>query len=79
MLTLYSTDGCHLCEDAEALLRLLKQEQAQLSWSVVDIADNDDLFERYGWSIPVLRDAAGKELCWPFDLKTLSEFCATAS
>lgn len=74
MLTLYSTEGCHLCEDAEALLELLKQRQPQLRWSVVDIADKDELFERYGWSIPVVRDPGGRELSWPFDLQALESF-----
>ena len=34
----------------------------------VDIADDDELFERYGLLIPVLRRIdIGQELNWPFD------------
>lgn len=60
-LILYSTAGCHLCEEAEQLLRSLQPEYPRLAWDVVDIADDDVLFERYGWVIPVLRFAAAGE------------------
>ena len=75
-LVLYSTAGCHLCEDAEALLRALRAQGEQLDWSVVDIADDDALFERYGWSIPVVRRDDGAELGWPFDLEAARTFAA---
>ncbi len=51
MITLYSTEGCHLCEMAYALLNevgLTKQVD------VVEIAFNDELFSRYAVTIPVL-------------------------
>lgn len=54
MLQLYSTAGCHLCEEAEALLVQARAARPNLSWEVVDIADEDALFEKYGWLIPVL-------------------------
>ncbi|MEE4277253.1 MAG: glutaredoxin family protein [Halieaceae bacterium] len=73
-LTLYSTEGCHLCEAAEALLGQVRAAQGDLQWQVVDIALDDVLFERYGWSIPVLRDRSGRELNWPFDGAQLREF-----
>jgi hypothetical protein len=41
---------------------------------VVDIADDDDLFERYGWLIPVLRAPGAAELRWPFDALALRAF-----
>jgi hypothetical protein len=40
----------------------------------VDIADSDELFERYGLLIPVLRHADGRELRWPFDPAQLRLF-----
>ncbi len=82
MYTLFSTSGCHLCEDAEALLRAARDWCAAsglpaLEWQVTDIADDDALFERYGWLIPVLRrDADGEELRWPFDPESLAVFIA---
>ena len=72
--SLYSTDGCHLCEDAQALLRALASGRGRLHWEVVDIAGDDALFERYGWSIPVLRRGDGAELHWPFDAAALARF-----
>jgi hypothetical protein len=75
-LTLYSTTGCHLCEEAEGLLHALRAQGGDLDWSVVDIADDDALFERYGWSIPVVRREDGAELAWPFDLDGARAFAA---
>ena len=73
-LVLYSTAGCHLCDDAETLLRALRVQGVHLDWSIVDIADDDALFERYGWSIPVVRRDDGTELGWPFDLEAARAF-----
>ena len=64
-LTLYSTDGCHLCESAERLLRSMP-ELRRVTLDVVDIADDEALFARYGTSIPVLA-AASREIAWPFN------------
>ncbi len=62
-LVLYTTSGCHLCEQAEALVR------RQTAWvSTVEIIDDAELLERYGIRIPVLRHLdTGNELDWPFD------------
>ena len=76
-LVLYSTEGCHLCELAEALLEARRRSQPALGWRVVDIADDDELFQRYGWHIPVLADSTGNELRWPFDETALAAFLAT--
>ncbi|WP_082030193.1 glutaredoxin family protein [Vibrio renipiscarius] len=65
MITLYSTEGCHLCEMAFALT-----QQLQVEVAVVDIAFDDELFSRYGVTIPVL-NYQGNELNWPFDLPQL--------
>jgi hypothetical protein len=64
-LVLYSTDGCHLCESAIRLLASMP-ELVRCPWSVVDIADDDTLLERYGTRIPVLAFEA-RELGWPFN------------
>lgn len=63
-LVLYMTCGCHLCEQAESVLR----EQAGVVVRLVEIADDEELLERYGVRIPVLRRLdTGAELGWPFD------------
>ncbi len=70
---LYGTLGCHLCDDAEALLApLLEAISVSIGGDCdiecVDISDDDALLELYGVRIPVLRRVAdGAELDWPFD------------
>lgn len=67
MITLYSTEGCHLCEMAFALTQQLN---ISTQIEIVDIAFDDELFSRYGVTIPVL-NYQDKELNWPFDLEQL--------
>lgn len=70
MLTLYSTEGCHLCEMAfELLQRLNLTDQVE----VVDIAFDDELFSRYGVTIPVLK-YQNLEINWPFGLQELQDW-----
>ena len=72
MLTLYSTWGCHLCEEAEALLHA-----AGLEFSLVDIVDDPAAFALYRTEIPVLLKHQGEvttELKWPFDAAALQRF-----
>ncbi len=72
-LTLYSTGACHLCERAMALLDAASVA-TPLRYEVVDIAGSDELFERYGVHIPVLRHPDGRELGWPFGPEELAVF-----
>ncbi len=73
---LYGTLGCHLCDEAEAVLApLLNDNPCDIE--CIDISDDDRLLERYGELIPVLRrlhDDA--ELCWPFDAAVAQGFLA---
>jgi glutaredoxin len=69
-MKLYGTAFCHLCEQAEAVLREIGIEA-----DYIDIADDDELVEKYGIRIPVLkRSDTGAELGWPFDVARVSEF-----
>ena len=73
-IILYTTVGCHLCEQAEELLQHIALE-SDLAWESIDIADDPELMDRYGIRIPVLRRAEGSdELGWPFDLEQLQGF-----
>lgn len=69
-ITLFSTEGCHLCEQAFSLL-----EQVGLGKQVdiVDIAFDDELLSRYGVTIPVL-NFNNNELNWPFDEASLANW-----
>ena len=64
LLALYATGGCHLCEQAAELIRGV----VPIPFRTVEIADDENLMERYGVRIPVLRRLdTGEELDWPFD------------
>lgn len=63
-LALYATSGCHLCEQADALIR----RTVTLPFRTIEITDDDNILQNYGLRIPVLRRLdTGEELDWPFD------------
>ncbi|WP_111656417.1 glutaredoxin family protein [Isoalcanivorax indicus] len=66
---LLTTAGCHLCDQAEALLC---QALPGVDIIKVDIAEEDALIEQYGTLIPVVR-YQGRELRWPFGLLDVRE------
>jgi len=71
-IILYSTEGCHLCEQAYALLT---EAGVSEQVDVVDIAFDDNLFSRYGVTIPVVSfydNESVSELSWPFDAAELA-------
>lgn len=71
-LLLFSRPDCHLCDEAEALLRLVAPG---IECEVVDIEDDIRLLDRYGVRVPVLRrELDGAELGWPFDAEHLGGF-----
>ena len=72
-LTLYTTSGCHLCEEAEKMLRLLSEQQHR-RWVTKEICEDDDLVERYGIRIPVISTEKGRELGWPFTIESLNDW-----
>ena len=56
---LYSRPGCHLCEDAKAVI-LQVRDRFGFAFEEVDIDGNDDLVREYGVRIPVV-DVDGEE------------------
>lgn len=73
-LQLYSTSHCHLCEQAEDLLRLLAAK-AHFSWQTLEITDDADLLSQYEISIPVLKRLdTHAELSWPFSEQDVLNF-----
>ena len=64
-LRLYTTLGCHLCSQLEALLSELSSEPVTLEH--VEISEDDALMARFGVRIPVLADEQGEELDRGFD------------
>ena len=55
-LTLYGRPGCHLCDDARAVL-----DRVGEPYDEVDIESDDELFKRYLERIPVVA-VDGEEL-----------------
>jgi glutaredoxin len=52
-VTLYGRAGCHLCDDARAVLERIRAE-AGFELVERDIEDDDDLLRRYLERIPVI-------------------------
>jgi glutaredoxin len=52
-VVLYTRVGCHLCEDAEAVLRRLRAERP-FELRLVDIDRDPELADRYGVRVPVV-------------------------
>ena len=73
-LLLYTTLGCHLCEQAEELINPLLTGS---SWQLikVDIADSEELVASYGIKIPVVKNTkTNNELYWPFTSEQVQHF-----
>jgi glutaredoxin len=51
-VTLYGKPGCHLCDDARAVVRAVCAELG-VGWTEIDITVDPELFEKYGEQIPV--------------------------
>ncbi|UPQ81194.1 glutaredoxin family protein [Pseudomonas knackmussii] len=70
---LFGTLGCHLCEQAEAVVLPLVENG--LLVELIDIADAPGRVEDYGLRIPVLRRVdTGLELDWPFEIEQVVWF-----
>jgi len=76
-VTLYTTLGCHLCEDAAELLRSYSGTVQAIDIIEVEISDTDALIERYGIRIPVVAIPNMEieiEIGWPFNAEQLNKF-----
>jgi hypothetical protein len=66
-LTLYGTSACHLCEEAERIIRSGLPSHVPYQLIVQDIIDDDKLYNQYHLTIPVLNiQPRNIELKWPF-------------
>lgn len=72
VMVLYSTTGCHLCEQAQQLIVSVLGNPV----TEVDIADNEQLMADYAEHIPVLhRLGSGAEIRWPFVAEDIRRLC----
>ena len=53
-LTMYSRSGCHLCDDARAMVLQVLDEFPGVSFDERSILDDAELFDAYVEEIPVL-------------------------
>jgi glutaredoxin len=72
---LYTTLGCHLCEEALELLKQLKTSGLEIEISEIEIADSDELMSAFGVRIPVITtENSEDEIGWPFTIEELKAF-----
>ena len=60
ILTLFTSDGCHLCDKALENIRLA-QASVEFQVELIDIRDEYDTYEKYKNDIPVI-EVDGKEI-----------------
>jgi glutaredoxin len=59
-VTLYGKPGCHLCDDARAVVERVRRERP-FELREIDVSLDPELFREYGERIPVL-ELDGEEL-----------------
>ena len=74
-VTLYVTGDCHLCEEAERLLRRLAPEMG-FRLELMDISTDAALYERYCSAVPVLAVDGDAVLSAPLDEARVRETLA---
>jgi glutaredoxin len=76
-VTLYERPGCHLCEDAEQLLKRLARRYP-MTLEKIDITSDPELVRRYDIMIPVIVVHGGTEIAAPVDERALQVALAGA-
>lgn len=72
---LFTTEGCHLCDEALVQLETLIAAGRPMDIEQVDIAESDALMETYGIRIPVIAIPARKDdIGWPFTPEEIEAF-----
>jgi len=74
-VTLFHTDGCHLCEEVDAILRRLAG-RFDFVLERVDIADDEAAYDRYRTAIPVVWIDGVEAARCPMDEATLARLLA---
>lgn len=74
-LLLLGTAGCHLCEQAEDIIRECLLNDYDEVVETIDIAEQEHWQVRYAIRIPVLyHPATNKELAWRFEQADVKAF-----
>jgi len=69
-VTLYAKPGCHLCDDARAVIERVCAELGE-SYDEISILDDPALMERYGEEIPVTLVDGKQHDFWRVDAERL--------
>jgi glutaredoxin len=69
-LTLLSRTGCHLCDDARAILAGVATEKG-LAWEEVDVDSGEQLADEYGDRVPVVLIDGREHSYWRVDPERL--------
>ncbi len=73
-LTLVGKPGCHLCDDAEAVIEsVLVDFAGKVSLKKLNILEDEELFARYSEEIPVLLINGKVHNYWRIDPQRLRE------
>ena len=69
-VVLYSKPGCHLCDDARAVIELVCAELEE-GYDEIDISTSAELMSRYGEEIPVTFVDGAQHDYWRVDAERL--------
>ncbi len=75
-ITLFTTLGCHLCDEALHMLQAIQATGFEMNIIEVEIAESETLREKYGVRIPVV-GVAEDEIGWPFANNELRDFLSS--
>lgn len=77
-IILYTTFGCQLCEEVEAMIYALNSKKnlsETYEVNAFDIIDDEKILEQYRTTIPVLENqTTSKKLFWPFTYEELDDW-----
>jgi len=76
-IRLYSTLGCHLCDEAVSIVQLLQGQGLDILLEQIEISDSESLIKRYGIKVPVIAREDNEEIDWPFSVNELYDFLNT--
>lgn len=75
---LYGKPGCHLCDDARAVVQAVCAELG-VGWTEIDITVDPELFAKYGEQIPVTFVDGRQHDFWRVDPARLRKALASCS
>ena len=75
-VTLYGKPGCHLCDDARAIVQQVCAELGE-TWTELDITQDQALYDQYSEQIPVTLVDGSQHDFWRVDPVRLKKALTT--